>query len=128
MQRKTSPVAKEEKQEREIAIAKDTAKPVRSVVPAEEPGVAVKKEKPFIQVDTTTAIAAQPTAEAQDDGTTKKRSLIDRLPLDESNKNQLKKLFRVAKGTYNGVSKAKQELENGEITVRVEDNKLRVSF
>ncbi len=123
------PLIKEEKEEQAVAAIKDTTtKAVQPIAPVEQPQVAVKKEQPFIHVDTTATVAALPVPEAQDDRMPKKRSLIDRLPIDESNKNQLRKLFRVAKGTYNGVNKVKQELDAGEITVSVEDNKLRVSF
>ncbi len=128
-QHKVAPIAREEKQEHRVAAVKDTTtRAVQPIAPVEQPQVAVEKEQPIIRVDTTAAVAALPVPEAQDDGMPKKRSLIDRLPIDESNKNQLRKLFRVVKGTYNGVSKVKQELDTGEITVSVEDNKLRVSF
>jgi hypothetical protein len=129
-QQKMVPVVREEKQEqeRDVAIVRDTVVPIKPVVPVDAPPQIVKKEPPVSHVDTPVAAPVLPIAEVQNDGKTKKKSFIDRLPIDESNKHQLRKIFRITKGTYAGVSKVKQELDNGEITVRVEDNKLRISF
>ena len=120
-QHKIIPLVKEEKQEQVqekeqgVAIVKDTVVPVRSVGTVEAPPQIVKKTQPADHVDTVIAAPVLPIAEVQQQGKTKKKSLIDRLPIDESNKHQLKNLFRIAKSTYNGVSKAKQELDGGEI-------------
>ncbi len=127
-QHNTVPVIKEEKQERDIAIVKDTLAPIRYVGTVDDPPQLVKIEAPANHVDTAAAVTALRIADVQDDNKIKRKSFIDRLPIDESNKHQLKNLFRFAKATYHGVSKAKQALDGGEITVRVEDNKLRISF
>ena len=57
-----------------------------------------------------------------------RRSFIDRMPLDESNKKQLKTIARIVTNTYNGVTKAKEELYAEQITFSIEDKKLKISY
>ncbi len=71
-----------------------------------------------LEVPVFKALAASP-ADHEKDG-----SFIDRLPIDESNKNQLKAIARLA----DGAAKAKQHLDDNRLTFRVEDKKLKISF
>ena len=120
-------LVREVKQEQEAPIVKDAVVPERTAMPVEDQPIA-KQVHQANRPDTLIPVALVQPTDQSDDAKPRKKSLIDRLPIDEANKHQLKKLFRIAKGTYSGVSKAKQELEDGEITVRVEDKKLRISF
>ena len=53
-----------------------------------------------------------------------KRSFIDRLPIDEANKRQLKTISHI---THN-ISKVKDELEGNEITFNIKNNNIHISF
>ena len=56
-----------------------------------------------------------------------KRSFIDRLPLDEANKRQLKTIAHITSGATRGVSKVKEELDGNALTLNI-NNKIRISL
>ena len=76
--------------------------------------------EPAISLVEVPAFNPVPSSEESED----KRSFIDRLPIDESNKHQLKAIARFA----TGAAKARQQIGEKELTFRVEDNKLKISF
>jgi len=56
-----------------------------------------------------------------------KRSFIDRLPIDEANKRQLKTIAHITSGATRGVSKVKEELGQNAITLNINNN-IRISL
>lgn len=57
-----------------------------------------------------------------------KRSFIDRLPLDEANKRQLKTIAHITSGASHGVSKVKEELGQNAITLNINNNSVHISL
>ncbi len=57
-----------------------------------------------------------------------KRSLIDRLPIDEANKRQLKTIAHITSGASRSVSKVKEEIDGNAITFNIKNNNIHISF
>ena len=57
-----------------------------------------------------------------------KRSLIDRLPIDEANKRQLKMIAHITSGASRSVNKVKEEIDGNAITFNINNNKVHISF
>ncbi len=86
------------------------------------------KALPCSQSETTLPVVAVPAYEVQEKSIARKRSLIDRLPLDEANKDQVKAISRITADAYKGISKAKLEMDGSEITLSIKNKRLTVSF
>ncbi len=57
-----------------------------------------------------------------------KRSFIDRLPIDEANKRQLKTIAHIASSASRSVNKVKEELDGNAITLNINNNSVHISL
>ena len=73
-------------------------------------------------------MAAIPANEITPPAKPTKRSLIDRLPIDEANKRQLKTIAHITSGASRSVSKVKEELGQNAITFNIKNNNVHISF
>ena len=86
------------------------------------------KTLPCNQPETNIPVLAVPAYEVQEKSVADKRSLIDRLPLDEANKDQVKAISRITAGAFKIISKTKIEMDGAEITLSIKNKRLTVSF
>ena len=115
--KKTQPVAVAEK------IAVDKANTEMSAL-----SLTGTKTLPCNQPETNIPVLAVPAYEVQEKSVADKRSLIDRLPLDEANKDQVKAISRITAGAFKSISKTKIEMDGAEITLSIKNKRLTVSF
>ncbi|MCW3121697.1 MAG: hypothetical protein JWQ38_1189 [Flavipsychrobacter sp.] len=118
------------KQQQVLQVITPEQPVVKEVITIRELPVAATQKMPSANEPVMQEIKELPaytTVEVADDEA-KKRSFLDRLPIDDLKKQQLENIAGSFAGAYHDVNKAKQDLYSKSITIKVEKRKLIIGF
>ena len=116
----------DQKQEDIAVVNKDT--PVKIITEISSLSIINTNPMPSEITQVSPPMVAIPAYEISTYNKPEKRSFIDRLPIDDANKRQLKTIAHITSEASRSVSKVKEEIDGNAITLNIHNNNVHISF